>query len=90
MVGVYDITSWKEAEEALRQAKEQAEELARSKSEFVAVVSHEVRTPMNGVLGMARLMLDTSLDGEQREFAETIVRSGESLLTILNDLLDIS
>ena len=87
---VYDITSWKEAEEALRQAKEQAEELARSKSEFVAVVSHEVRTPMNGVLGMARLMLDTSLDGEQREFAETIVRSGESLLTILNDLLDIS
>ena len=87
---VYDITSWKEAEEALRQAKEQAEELARSKSEFVAVVSHEVRTPMNGVLGMARLMLDTSLDGEQRDFAETIVRSGESLLTILNDLLDIS
>ena len=87
---VYDITSWKEAEEALKQAKEQAEELARSKSEFVAVVSHEVRTPMNGVLGMTRLLLNTSLDGEQRDYAETIVRSGESLLTILNDLLDIS
>jgi len=87
---IYDITERKEAEEALLHAKEQAEALAQSKSEFVAVVSHEVRTPMNGVLGMARLILDTELDEEQYEYAETIVRSGESLLTILNDLLDIS
>ncbi len=85
-----DITERKRAEQAMREAKEQAEALAQAKSEFVAVVSHEVRTPMNGVLGMSRLMLDTDLDAEQKEFAETIVASGEALLTILNDLLDIS
>lgn len=84
------VTERKEAEQVLVQAKEDAEMLSRKKSEFIAVVSHEVRTPMNGVLGMARLLLDTDLSDEQRDFAETIVRSGESLLTILNDLLDIS
>jgi len=87
---VSDITERKQTEELLKKAKDQAEELSRSKSEFIAVVSHEVRTPMNGVLGMARLLVDTELDTKQREFAETIVRSGESLLAILNDLLDIS
>lgn len=66
------------------------EDAAQAKSDFVAVVSHEVRTPMNGVLGMARLILETPLSREQEDFAKTIVDSGESLLTILNDLLDIS
>lgn len=84
------ITERKHAEEVLRQAKEDAELLSRKKSEFIAVVSHEVRTPMNGVLGMARLLLDTDLSEDQQDYAATIVRSGESLLTILNDLLDIS
>jgi len=87
---VTDITDRKVAEEALTVAKEQAEAAADARSEFVAVVSHEVRTPMNGVLGMARLLQDTSLDEEQRESIDIVVSSGEYLLTILDDLLDIS
>ena len=86
----YDITDQKQTQEALKQAKDAAEAAVQAKSEFVAVISHEVRTPMNGVLGMARLLLDTQLQPEQREFAQTIVDSGEALLSILNDLLDIS
>ncbi len=90
-VSIYtDITTRKRAEEALKEAKEQAEAAAEAKSEFVAVISHEVRTPMNGVLGMARLLADEDLPPRQRAYAETIVRSGEALLSILDDLLDIS
>ncbi len=85
-----DITEHKQTERALQEAKEAAEKVAESKSDFLAVVSHEVRTPMNGVLGMARLLADTKLDRKQSEFADTIVHSSESLLGILNDLLDIS
>ena len=85
-----DITDQKKAEEIMAEARDEAERLADAKSEFVAVISHEVRTPMNGVLGMAKLLVDTDLSPEQREFGETIVRSGESLLAILNDLLDLS
>ncbi len=85
-----DITTHKQAEETLKAAKEEAEALAQSKSDFVAVVSHEVRTPMNGVLGMARLLEEMKLDSEQRECVNTIVASGEALLTIIDDLLDIS
>lgn len=85
-----DFTEHKETERALQEAKEIAEKAAESKSDFLAVVSHEVRTPMNGVLGMARLLVDTDLDSKQSEFADTIVHSSESLLGILNDLLDIS
>jgi two-component system, sensor histidine kinase and response regulator len=87
---VTDITDRKLAEEALKVAKDLAEAAADARSEFVAVVSHEVRTPMNGVLGMARLLRDTDLDADQRESVDIVVSSGEYLLTILDDLLDIS
>jgi PAS domain S-box-containing protein len=87
---IYDIDRLKQAEDQLRVAKEEAESATEAKSDFVAMVSHEVRTPMNGILGMGRLLLDTTLLPEQRDFAQNVVSSGETLLTILNDLLDIS
>ncbi len=64
--------------------------LEKMKDEFVSMVSHELRTPMNGVIGMTGLLLDTALSPQQREYAETVRRSGEALLAIINDILDFS
>ncbi len=85
-----DVTERNTYQEELRAAKEEAEALSQSKSDFVAVVSHEVRTPMNGVLGMAHLLQDMIEDGEARECVDAIVHSGRELLSIVDDLLDIS
>lgn len=80
----------KAGQRALKEALDQAEAAARAKSLFLATVGHEIRTPLNGILGMARLLLETSLDFKQRTFAETVASSGESLLGVVNDILDFS
>src|SRR5438552_2486366 len=90
LIVLSDITKRKKVEEELREAKLTAESATRAKSEFLAMMSHEIRTPMNAVLGIADLMLATETDPARLDLVQTIHQSGESLLTIINDVLDFS
>ncbi len=84
------ITSWKQAEEALRTARDQAEMASRTKSGFLANMSHEIRTPLNGVMGMLQLMQCTKLTSEQDEYVRIALTSSSRLTRLLSDILDIS
>ncbi len=82
--------SLRRTQEKLMEAARLAEEANKSKSEFLANMSHEIRTPLTGVIGMTEMLMHTPLTGEQKDYIETINISSETLLTIINDILDIS
>ena len=85
-----DISEAKEREAELARARATAEKAGQSKSRFLANMSHEIRTPMNGVIGVAELLAETRLSTAQRDYVETILESGQLLLHIINDILDLA
>ncbi|WP_051350343.1 response regulator [Dyadobacter alkalitolerans] len=85
-----DITSRKQAEQELIQAKRDAEEATRIKSDFLSTMSHEIRTPMNGIIGFTDILLNSDFQGQDKEYLKMIKSSADNLLVILNDILDFS
>ncbi|MEO5961163.1 MAG: ATP-binding protein [Opitutaceae bacterium] len=83
-----DVTELKHRETELREARDLAEAGDRAKSQFLATMSHEVRTPLNGIIGFTSLLLETDLAAEQREYVQTIRASGEALIQLTSDILD--
>ncbi|MBE8363731.1 PAS domain-containing hybrid sensor histidine kinase/response regulator [Leptospira borgpetersenii] len=86
----HEITERKVYEDSLKRAKESAEAASKAKTDFLAMMSHEIRTPLNGVIGTVSLLEGTSLGAEQREYLDIIKSSGQNLLILLNDILDLS
>lgn len=86
----YDISDQVRTEERLRRALHESRNATQAKSEFLAIMSHEMRTPLNGVLGLLGLLMDSELDPEQRGYALTARESGEMLLSLIEDILDFS
>jgi PAS domain S-box-containing protein len=87
---VTDISEQKRTAEVLEKARVSAEAAVQAKSRFLANMSHELRTPLNGVVGMASLLENTALDAKQRRFVRTLKSSAEALITLINDVLDLS
>ncbi|MDX5419203.1 MAG: PAS domain S-box protein [Hymenobacteraceae bacterium] len=87
---VRDVSELKRTQVALLKAKEEAENLLKVKTQFLANMSHELRTPMNGIIGMIDLLSQITTDHEQREYIDTLRKSSDALLAILNDILDLS
>lgn len=88
LISIFDMTVHKQVDETLKAAKQAAEQANEEKSIFLANMSHEIRTPLNAIIGISELLLNSSLTPNQHEFLSIVLESGESLLSIINDLLD--